>query len=303
MHRRLIVFCLACLILFPFSVMALEITGVSPAVVASGSAVTVIGGPFSRDVKIMLGDRQIAPSMVGQRQLVFTVPPLETGEYSLFLREADQTSAQTFTLRIIEPAPRIGSLSPTNIDMCSSEDERHVVVAGHHFLPGATLLLEGSALPFTRTSEEELTFTAPSLEAGIYGIQVVNPGGTSSLPHSLWFNDIPEILNVHIGEEFVNYYQLVIEGKNFSAGASLVVNEYPPGVFDLPPEQQVLTARGVGTGTAPLERPSQADNLRHLDCNTLIYNRYPISSQAREVSLQVVNPDGKQTPAYHLTTP
>jgi hypothetical protein len=303
MRGQLVALCLVCLSLFPLSGMALEITGVSPGVVSSGSAVTVIGGPFSKDVKVLLGERQITPSAVEERQLVFTVPPLETGEYALFLKQEGQASPQTFTLRIVEPTPRIDSLSPTNIDVCSTEDERRIVVAGRHFLPGATLLMEGSALPYTRTNEGELTFTAPSLEAGIYGIQVVNPDGARSLPHSLWFNDIPEILNVHVGEEFVNYYQLIIEGKNFSAKATLVVNEYAPGVFDIPPQQLVLSASGAASGTAPLQRPSQADNFRHLDCNTLVYNRYPVSSQAREVTLQVVNPDGKQTPPYHLTTP
>lgn len=303
MERRLLALCLSCLLLLPATAAGLEIVAVSPSAAAPGSAVTVTGGPFSAEVTVIIGDTAVEPTALGSKQLIFTLPPLTEGEYALFLRDRQGTSPRPFSLTVIEPTPRIDSLAPSHIDACSSASDRRVTVTGRHIRPGATLLLGGNAVAHDRPAPDTVAFSTPTLAAGVYGVQVVNPGGKSSLPHSLYISDLPEILGVLQGEDFVNHYQLVIEGKNFAFGATLVVNEAPGGFFDIPPQQRIVGGPGRGSATDRLPRPSQSDRIDYIDCRTLVYNRYPYSSQPKEVTLQVVNPDGKSSAAYRLSTP
>ncbi|BCR05471.1 hypothetical protein DESUT3_25400 [Desulfuromonas versatilis] len=301
--RTLITLLLLGLFLQPAFAAPPTLTSVRPTTVSAAGAVTITGGPFTTGTRVVLGDREIVPGQGGPGQLVFSVPPMEPGEYALFLRDGEEFSQQSFTLRVVEPTPRILSLSPSNIDACSSEAERRVSVELDDFLPGATLLLNGSALPYSTAGGGTIAFTAPPLEAGIYGVQVVNPGGAQSLPHSLWFNDIPEIQSVDQGTEYVNYYELVIRGKNFFYNSTLVVNEYQAGFSDLPPRQRTIIAQGRSSGQETGYARAQADNVFYVDCNTLIYYRYPYSTQPKPLVLQVINPDGKKSSPYQASLP
>lgn len=291
------------LTLIPATLQALEITSVSPGLVSPGDAVTVAGGPFTLEARVVLGNRAIQPTAVSEGRLIFTVPPLEEGEYALQVRDGGEISPQSFVLRIAAADPLIDSLIPSNIDVCASEGEREVAVNGRHFQPGATLLLEGNTIASSRLSSESISFTPPALAAGVYGIQVANPGGGQSVPHSLYVNDVPEILNVYIGEESVTYYQLVIEGKNFFFNSTLLINEYPVGFFDQPPQQRVIRQQSATSDPDKLPSPSQSDNFRFVDCGILIYNRYPYTTQPKNISLKVINPDGKTSSTWDLSVP
>ncbi len=301
--RTLATLLLLGLLLTPALAAPPAITSVRPSTVSIGSAVTVTGASFTARTRVVLGETEIAPGIAGAGQLVFTVPAVAPGEYALFLRDQTETSQQSFILRVVEPTPRIVSLSPTNIDACSTEADRRVNVELNDFLPGGTLLLNGSAVPYGTAGTGTIAFTAPPLEAGIYGVQVVNPGGTQSLPHSLWFNDIPDILDVSQGAEYVNYYELVIQGKNFFYNSTLVINEYQAGFSDLPPRQRTITAQGRSAGLEAGAARTQADNVFYVDCNTLIYYRYPYSTQPKPLVIQVINPDGKKSPPFNTTLP
>lgn len=289
--------------LFPPVLSALEISSVSPRNVSAGDSVTVAGGPFTPRTLVLLGNQTIEPTSLSEGRLIFTVPSLEDGEYALQVRDDRQTSPSSFVLRITAPDPRIDSLSPSNIDVCSTQEEREVIVQGRYFQPGATLLLDGKTLSSSRLGPDSLSFTPPPLAAGVYGIQVANPNGSQSVPRSLYISDIPEILNAYMGQEFVNNYELVIEGKNFFFNSTLLVNEYPVGLLDQPPQQRVIPRQSATSDPDRLASPSQADNLRFVDCGTLVYNRYPYSTQPKQISLKIINPDGKTSSTWDLSVP
>lgn len=291
------------LVLAPLSAFGIEITSIYPEVAYSGTPVTVIGGPFSSAVRVDLAGRQLRPSSIGSRQLVFITPPLPVGEYALFLRDGAQTSKQTFSLRIELPPPVISSISPSNLDECSTPEQRQVSLRGDNIQPGAQLLLDGAVIPFHREDELSFSFTPPPLRAGSYGLQLVNPDGKKSLPHTLWFSSLPEIESVSEGENFVNYYQVVIRGKNFFHNSVLLVNEYPGGFDDLPPRQRFIPVQGGAAFSGDQARLSQSESLSYRDCHTLIYNRYPPTGQAMRLVLRVGNPDGQQTEPYEVFLP
>lgn len=300
--NRLISLLSALLIMAPCGAWGLEVASVYPEMATPEAPVTVIGGPFEQGVQVMLGDTRVEPRILSSRQLVFLVPALEPGAYALSLIDEQRHSDQVFQLQVILPAPEIEVLTPQSIDECYDQTQHEVTLQGRHLDPQARVLLDNRVTTSGWINDRELRFEAPRLAAGMYGVQVINPDGSASLPHSLEFSNAPEIRQVRVGEDFVNYYQLVIEGKNFFYRSILVVSEYPVGLSDLPPIQRSLVAQ---------KAPAQFDNLRqqrrealyYQDCHTLIYSRHPLSGESRRLVLRVSNPDGKQTRPFEISTP
>jgi hypothetical protein len=301
--KSLIPAVLAALLLVAVPAAGLDIASVYPDPAVVGSPVTVIGGPFAPPLTVIIGGREIVPQLVDERQLVFIVPPLEAGEHALYLRGDRQQSQQTVSLRVSLPLPQISTLEPSNVDACSTPEQRMITLRGAHFRAGAQLLLNGQIVPSTRLSDTEINFTVPPLEAGTYGVEVINPDGGASLPHSLWFNNIPHIYDVSRGEDFVSSYQLIISGINFVHNSALIVYEYPVGLIDLPPQQRIVPGQGGPAFRGEQARQQASEAVIYIDCNTLIYNRHPYSRQDKTLILRVGNPDGKQTEPYELITP
>lgn len=265
---------------------ALQVVSVTPSRATPGDRIVVTGGPFSAGAKILLGTGTITPEESGQQRLVFTLPELPAGDYALSVRDRGETAAPPLAITILAPAPRIRTLNPANLDLCSSREERKVVVVGDHFHQGANLLLDHAAVPLASLDVHHITFFAPHLEGGMHDVQVVNPDGQKSIPFSLYVNAIPEILDVHQGSNDVVSYQVIIDGKNFLYSSSLVVN-------------------GTQINNTPLSslRPLQSDHVEYVNCHQLIYYRYPYSWELKRVSLQVVNPGGLQSPVYYVNIP
>ena len=288
---------------FALSAFAVEIASVYPDVAFSGSPVTIIGGPFGDAVVVDLAGRQIPARRVSSRQLVFLVPELAVGEYPLFLRDGKTVSRQTFSLRIELPPPVISSLSPQSLDECALPENRQVVIRGENIQDHAQLLFAGAVVPFEREDGASLSFVPPASSAGSYGVQIVNPDGKRSLPHNLKINNQPEIESVSAGNDFVNYYQVVISGKNFSPSSILLIKEYPGGFADLPPRQRFIPNQGNAESRGAGGNRSFSGNVVFQDCNTLIYNRYPAVNQDMRIVFQVSNPDGSQSAPYEASLP
>jgi len=236
-----------------------------------------------------VGEEPVAPERMEKRKLLFTVPGLPEGWYAVSLRNQHETFPSGFTLHILEVEPRIELITPSEIDACSSPEERTLAILGVNFKPGAIALLDGAAVSSLQSEKNEITFIAPPLEEGIHKVQVANPGGLQSLPHMISVNGIPEIFSVAQGEEEVLSYELIIHGKNFLYQSTLVVND-----ISIDPNN--------GGTRPPIFRP-HTGSVKYLDCNTIIYHRRPVSTQIKQISLQVVNPGGKQSPVHYVTVP
>lgn len=282
------------LALGPLSLEAQEIVSVIPSIVTAGTTVTVSGGPFAPDVRIVVGALEVVPSRPGAQQMVFVVPPLESGEYALMLKSDGRVSPSPFSLLVIEAEPRITAVSPGSIEECSSAIERRIAVIGEAFSPGAQLLLDGAVIPVESIGETEIHFVAPPLEGGLHHVQVVNPGDRKSLAFALFVNSLPEIHSAELGPDEVTHYELSIRGKNFHFNSTLVVD----GISINP----VAVSGGNQVFMPPAVQPGN-DTARFIDCNTMIYTRHPVSRQAKRVSMQIVNPDGQSSPLFHLTIP
>ncbi len=281
----------------------LQLHSVNPASANQGATVQILGAGFTSTTRVLLGNQELVPLLIDSGQLQLQVPQFTEGEYTLQLISAASRSAQSLSLRIDLPPPSILSLSPTNIDECSSPEERLVTISGTNFQPGASLLLNGAAVAASIDSQQTISFSAPEMTAGSYGLQVVNPNGKRSLPQSLYFNNIPKISSLSAGDDYVGSYQLIIEGKNFYPHSRLVVREYPTGFGDAPPLQRVIHGRDSGANGDGRRLQVAGDYLNYIDCNRLIYYRFPYSGQDKQLTLQIVNRDGKSSAVESISTP
>lgn len=301
--RSFILFSIATLLASATTGLALEITAVSPNRGAPASRVVLSGGPFSPQSRIYLGEQFVAATQVLPNQMVFTVPPLPPGSYSLTVQSDEDVAIQAFTFEILAAQPQIVAVTPNNLDFCADEAERLVLVEGRGFLPGALILLNGNAVSGRIVDDGRLEFRLPELPAGVYGVEVRNPDGSSSIPHSLWINSVPEIASIERGDDFVNHYEIIVHGKNFFFNSILVVRE--PENTTVGKNFRQLTFH-AGQGDPGGRRSIQAqpgEKLLYNDCRTLVYQRYPSTPQDKELTLQVINPDGKKTEPYTATLP
>jgi hypothetical protein len=262
---------------------ALQITSVGPDVVTPGDLVVVTGGPFSPEVEILVGEVLISPSAREDRRLSFSLPSLPAGQYLLRLVEGDRISLQAFTLRVVEPLPRLIGLTPDTIEACPAGAPPSIAVGGTGFLPGARLLLDGAAVPIDGVTDTQIVFTPPRLNPGLHQVVVANPGGGQSLPQTLQVDGRPEIDAVQQGADFVTSYEVLIHGRNFLGSSQLVVD-----------------GRLISLTSAT---PSPEGSAIYIDCGTIVYTRYPYSSEPKPVALQILNPGGLQSPVLQVAIP
>ena len=283
--------------------LALEITSVAPTRATPATRVILTGGIFSPQSRIFLGAQVVPPAQILPRQLVFIVPPLPPGSYTLTVQDEVDTAVPPLNFEVLAPQPRIAAVEPGILDVCAEETERLVRVVGENFRPETILLLNGNAVNSHVVDTGTIEFRSPDLPAGVYGVEAHNPDGNTSLPHSLWVNSVPEITGVERGDDFVNHYEMIIRGKNFFYNSILVVREPDSYSGDNGYRQITYYAHR----TAPIldqgTLSASGERLQYNDCRTLLFLRYPSSFQAKELLLQVINPDGKKTNPYAVTLP
>jgi hypothetical protein len=283
---------------------ALEIVSLTPGRGVPGTTVTMRGGPFSDATQPYLGDQPVTPRQVFADRLEFRVPNLPAGNYRLTVRDGSTAVDQSFQFEILALTPLISDLSPRNFDVCATTAEQRLEVTGQNFQPGAMLLLDDIALPTRFVSPTRLEAELQGFQqAGVYGVKVSNPDGATSLPHSLWVDGIPEISSVSQGAAFPEHYEVIIQGKNFLPNSILVVKEPENSLTGQAYRQFSFAAhrRGASGGGAIIAPPR--DRLVFVDCRTLVYYRYPTTTQSKALQFSIVNPDGHRTETYAADMP
>ncbi|TLM66302.1 MAG: hypothetical protein FDZ69_06590 [Deltaproteobacteria bacterium] len=285
------------------SASALEITSVAPGRGVPDTRVVLTGGPFTAQSRIYLGEQYVPPLQLLPRQMDFIVPAVPPGSYSLTVQDDIDMALQPVLFEVLAPPPQIAAIEPRNLDFCADRAGRSVRVEGRHFLPATQLLLNGTVVGSRFLDAGALEFDLPELPAGVYGVEARNPDGTASLPHSLWINSLPEISTVEQGDDFVNHYEMLIHGKNFFFNSILVVRETDRAAGGMGTRQTTYYAHRNAPLPVPSNLPAAGEQLRYADCHTLVYLRYPSNFQEKELTLQVINPDGKKTEPYVVTMP
>lgn len=282
--------------------LALDVTAVVPNRGTPGTLVAVYGGPFSPETRLFLGEEFVTLRVILENHMEFTIPELGPGSYALTVQSDTVTAGQDYQFEVLSAAPEITSLEPRILDSCRPDNQSPVQVIGRNFQPGALLVVNQNAVPAQVVSPTLIEAQLTEFEqSGVYGVAVRNPDGATSLPHSLWIKDVPEIISVEQGENQVNYYQVIIHGKNFYFNSTLVVNEPAGRTIGQSHQKLSFASRDNVLGHDIFK--NEMTRLSYVDCQTLIYHRYPSSFQDKDLILQIFNPDGRKTDPYHVSLP
>ncbi|HEY6838024.1 MAG TPA: IPT/TIG domain-containing protein [Geobacteraceae bacterium] len=279
---------------------SVAILSIIPSQGEAGTTIVVSGSGFTADTTLYLATTKIAANVAGAKQLSFEVPDLPPGLYALYVRTPRGAASKSYSFVILAQRPVAVDLTPDTVYSCAPASERQVTVSGHHFRDGSQVLFDGAAIRSRFISPDSLSFTAPSVAGGLHQVQVRNPDGSVSGVLGLLIDGNPEITGVTSGEEYVNYYNLYIDGRNFQQGSTVVVTEEKS--LDLMAGGQLSVdvkrfQSGVSSGGP------ERDRIVYVSCNRIVYQRYPYSTVPKNFRVQVVNPDGSQSTTTSVSAP
>lgn len=261
----------------------INILSIIPAQGEPGISVTLYGSGFSEGISAFLGNTQIPAQVYGLKQLSFEIPSLDPGLYALYLKRKDGSASKIYNFTILPLKPVVMSLLPDKISSCDNPGAHEVQVNGKNFQPGSMIMFDGAAIGSRFISPEAMLFTAPGVQAGLHQVQVKNPGDALSTVMALFIDSKPEILGISQGNEYVNSYNLVINGRNFLPNSSLIVDG----------------TRLSGVSSTPAGK----EKMIYVDCNQIIYERYPYDTTLKNIRLQVLNPGGEASSVVQITAP
>lgn len=260
------------------------ILSIIPAQGEPGGKVTIFGAEFGEKISAYLGSVEIPAKVTEGRQLEFTIPPLEAGLYALYLKRSDGALGRAYNFTILALRPILRDISPQQISSCAEGREREITALGQNFIEGSLLMLDGAVVRSRFISSEAIVFTLPQMPGGLHQIMVSNGPENASVAMALTIDTKPEVSQVSVGNEYVNYYELIIEGKNFQQNSSIYV------------DGQRIGGRG---GQEVTER----ERLIFVDCTKLIYQRFPYSPVKKDFRIHVLNPGGEGSQVVNVTAP
>lgn len=256
-----------------------------PAQAEPGATVTLSGSGFGESASVFLGAVEIPARVSAAKQAEFTLPPqLEAGLYALYLKRSDGVIGRSYNFTVLPLRPLLKSLQPAQISSCAVGKEREVIAGGANFNATSLLFFDGAALAASLQSPESMVFTVPNVPGGLHQVQVKNAPDNSSVPLNLSVETKPEIGQVTIGNEYVNFYELNVFGRNFTQNSSVYVD-------------------GMQIGGRGGQNMAEREKLIYIDCTKLIYQRHPYSPVNKDFRLQVVNPGGEGSQVITVTAP
>ena len=269
----------------PSTAPAPAILSIIPAQGGPGSKVMMFGSSFGVQASAYLGSIEIPSKLTDGRQVEFLIPQqLEPGLYALYLKRSDGVVSRPYNFTILPLRPVLNGLSPETISSCARGGEREVTARGQNFLETSQLVFDGAVLKSRFVSPEALSFKVPLVTGGLHQIVVRNSPENGTVAEGLMIETRPEIVQVSIVSQYVNYYELLIVGKNFQQNSSIYVDGQKIG----------------GQGGQDL---AEREKLIYIDCTSLIYQRHPYSQVNKDFHVMVMNPGGETSQTINVTAP
>jgi IPT/TIG domain len=269
----------------PTAAAAPAILSIIPSQAEPGGKVIMFGSGFGTQSSAYLGSVEIPTRVTDGRQVEFSIPQqLDPGLYALYLKRSDGAVSRPYNFTILPLSPVLNGLSPDVLSSCAQGAEREVTARGQNFLEKSQLVFDGAVLKSRYVSSDALIFRVPNVAGGLHQVVVRNSPENSTVAMGLMIETRPEIGQVMIGTQYVNYYELVIVGRNFQQNSSINVDGQKIG----------------GYGGQDL---GNRENLVYVDCNKLIYERHPYSQVDKDFRIVVNNPGGESSQVVNITAP
>ena len=267
------------------AVLPLTVLSIIPAQAEPGAKVVMSGNGFGDAATVFLGSVEIPARITDAKQAEFNLPSqLEAGLYALYLKRSDGMIGRSYNFLVVPLRPTLTSLQPALISSCAAGKEREVIASGSNFVETSMLFFDGAALPRMFISNDSISFSVPAVPGGLHQVMVKNNHENSSVPLNFAVETRPEIGQVTVGDEHVNFYELIISGKNFTQNSSVYVD-------------------GLQIGGRGGQDMAERDKLIYIDCTKLIYHRHPYSPTNKDFRLQIVNPGGEGSQVITVTAP
>ena len=245
-----------------------------------GKRVSLMGSGFSADTSAWLGTTTVPTTIINDKQLEFDIPRIEPGLYALYLKRTDGAVSKIYNFPVTAPKPVIDTITPDTVFGCAPDTERTVTLSGKNFQESSSIVFDGGTIRSIFTSPEAVSFTVPhNVLGGQHNIQIKNTNDIVSGTVAFYIDMKPVIHNIYQGEERVNSYDLILEGHNFQQGSSVVVD-----------------GRQVYNG---IDR----DKIRFVNCTRIIYERFPYDRSPRSMRIQIINPNGEESPIMTISAP
>jgi hypothetical protein len=261
------------------------ILSIIPAQAEPGGKVMMFGSGFGSQASAYLGSIEIPSRVTDGRQVEFSIPQqLDPGLYALYLKRSDGTVSRPYNFTILPLRPVLNGLSPDVLSSCAQGADREVTARGQNFLETSQLVFDGAVLKSRYVSSEALAFSVPNVAGGLHQVFVRNSPENNTVALGLMIETRPEIVQIMIGSQYVNYYELVIVGRNFQQNSSIYVDGQKIG----------------GQGGQDL---GNRENLIYVDCTRLVYERHPFSPVDKDFRIMVMNPGGEASQTINVTAP
>jgi hypothetical protein len=245
----------------------------------------MFGSGFGSQASAYLGSVEITSKVTDGKQLEFTIPQqLEPGIYALYLKRSDGAVSRPYNFSVTPVRPVLEGVQPEQVGSCAHGKDRDVTVRGQNFSEKSQLLFDGAVLKSTFVSPETLSFSVPQVSGGLHQIVVKNGPDNGTVAIGLIIETKPEISQVATGSEYVNYYELVITGKNFQQNSAIFVD-------------------GLRVGGRGGDYGGEREKLIYVDCGKLIYQRHPYSQVNKDFRIMVMNPGNEASQAVSVTAP
>lgn len=260
------------------------ILSIIPAQAEPGSKVTIFGANLGELASVFLGTIEVQGKVTDKKQLEFFIPQLDAGLYALYLKRADGVTGKVYNFSVLPLRPVVSSINPEKISSCAQGKEREITVTGKNFTETSLLFFDNAAIRSRVVATDSIIFRIPQVLGGLHQIMVRNGVDTASLPLTVEIETKPDISQVVVGDNFVNYYELHIEGRNFQQNSTVYVD-------------------GIRIGGNGGRDGGEREKLIFVDCTKLVYQRHPYSPVGKDFRLQVVNPGEEGSQVVTVTAP
>lgn len=261
------------------------VLSIVPAQAEPGSRVMMFGSGFGAQSSAFLGSVEIPSRVTDGKQVEFVIPQqLEPGMYALYLKRADGAVSRPYNFVVLPVRPVLESLSPEQISSCAQGQDREVTARGRNFIEKSLLFFDGAVLKSSVVSSDAITFVVPHVAGGLHQVMVKNSPDNATVAVGLIIETNPEIAQVTTGNDHVNYYELIITGKNFQQNSAVFVD-------------------GKRVGGRGGDFDGERDKLIYVDCTRLIYQRYPYTQVNKEFRIMVMNPGGEASQTVTISAP
>ncbi|HXI92095.1 MAG TPA: lamin tail domain-containing protein [Blastocatellia bacterium] len=218
----------------PFS-LGPRITSIAPDNAKKGALpfdMNVLGSGFEGGSRVLIDGQVVTTEFIGPSHLVARVPASVTatsGSHPVQVRNEGGNRSNSVSLAIIPPPPALFSITPRVVIVGSGAFT--MFVTGLNFGSGIVALFDGTPLPTTVTSAQDLRVSVPSTVTaaiGTHQVVVRNSDGQQSTPAILEvIAPATVVTSISPATAVVGRpgFTLVVKGSNFKNSASVMFDE------------------------------------------------------------------------------